>query len=376
MLFLEQSHSMKNKKTKADYITQAEDRILKYLKRTHIASNAMIVHQLAELSSQKINPHITTEALHKLLKEGVIYKKEKPFPNQMKIPCYIYKVSKILKQKLVERRMNQIYPYLDRLKNNKNSTHNKLHKQLGYALEIPVFERLNQLAIDNHYELQGKFENYTANDYSKAKKTEPLKQINNIDIKIKGKKVVDFVLETDKDTLIIECKNIRQWIYPNNLGFKDFLQKAIDTDTIPVFIARRQHFTINIFRLSGLITHDTYNQTYPFQEYEFASQMRDKDIIGFHDIAIIGHQDERLESFNERLDNFIFNDLLPTARKLFDLAKPSLQQWINNEITLAQLYQIVKKNSKPTNKINKPIEDNIDFVNQFKMNKTYADYKE
>lgn len=371
----------KSIKTKSNYISEAEERIITYLQKNHFANNTMIVHQLAELSNKKINPHIVTEALHKLTKEKVISKINQPFSNQVNIPCYIYEFSKNFKLDLVKKRKEQIFPYLDILKNNKNPNHNNLHKQLGYALEIPVFERLNQLAANHNYKLQGKFKNYANYDYKTAKKTEPTKLINNI--KTKGK--VDFILETGNDILIIECKNIRNWIYPNNSEFLKLLQKAIDTNTIPVLIARKHHFTMNIFRLAGLITHDTYKQIYPAHEYDFASKIRSIEILGYHDIAIhneykINENNQNykhyknLDHFNNNLNHFISKNLLPSAkkaRKLFNLAKPCLQQWIDKEITLAQLYQIVKNNSKPTNEINKPIEDNIDFVNQFKMNKIY-----
>lgn len=341
----------------------------------------MIVHQLSELSKPRLNPHIVTEALKNLLKKRIIFKINKPFQNKVNITCYTFQYSKKFQLERVEKRKKQIFPFLDRLKNNKNEEHNNLHKQLGYALEIPIFERLNKLTTDNNYELQGSFKNYTINDFNSAPKKEPKKLINNV--KTKGK--VDFILKTNEDTLIIECKNIRQWIYPNNKEFLKLLQKAIDTNTIPVLITRKTHFTMNIFRLCGIITHDTHHQIYPPQEYEFASQVRSKDIIGFHDIAIHNEYEtnknntnykyyKNLDHFNKNLDQFIFKNLLPSAqksRKLFNLAKPSLQQWINKEITLTQLYQNVKNNSKSTKKIKKLIEDNINFVNQFNINKSY-----
>lgn len=220
---------MKENKTKNDYIKKGEERISNYLESTHFASNTMIVHQLSELSKPRLNPHIVTEALKNLLKKRIIFKINKPFQNKVNITCYTFQYSKKFQLERVEKRKKQIFPFLDRLKNNKNEEHNNLHKQLGYALEIPIFERLNRLTTDNNYELQGSFKNYTINDFNSAQK----------------------------------------------------------------------------------------------------------------------------------------------ARRLFNLAKPSLQQWINKEITLTQLYQNVKNNSKSTKKIKKLIEDNINFVNQFNINKSY-----
>lgn len=51
-----------------------------------------------------------------------------------------------------------------------------LNKDLS-SFRIPVGERLNQLAIDNKYKLQGKLRNYANYNYKEVKKT-TLKQIN------------------------------------------------------------------------------------------------------------------------------------------------------------------------------------------------------
>lgn len=373
--------------TKDNYVKIAKIRIETYLKEYSVASNAMIVHTLAETGPNRLDPHIISIALKQLLKEGVINRKPKPFPNQVNIPCYFYTFHEKTKPEAVKKRLHAIFYPLNRLKNNKEETHEKLHKLIGNALEIPVYERLDKLAIDNNLVLKGKIKNYNTEDYSQVTKTEPPQTINNI--KIKG--WMDFILETQNDIAIIECKNIRQYIYPNNIDFRQCLQKAIDTNTIPVYIARKHHFTINIFRLCGVITHDTQKQIFPPNEADFASMIRtrrpkNKNIIGFHDIAIHNEHEiykddpeyiynKNIDHFNSNLDKFIFTNLLPSikkARKLFDYAKPFLQKWLNEEISLTELYQAVKNNNnKNVNKIIKPIEDNIEFINKFKMNKVY-----
>jgi len=372
--------------TKDNYVKIAKDRIIKYLSQYSIASNAMIVHRLAETGPNRLNPHIISIALKQLLKERVINRKPKPFPNEVNIPCYFYTFHEKTKPEAVKKRLHAIFYPLNRLKNNKEETHKKLHKLLGNALEIPVYERLNKLAADNKLVLKGKFKNYTPEDHTKAKKTGLTKIINNI----KTQGWVDFILQTQNDTAIIECKNIREYIYPNNEEFRRFLQKALNTNTIPVYIARKHHFTMNIFRLCGVITHDTQKQIFPPNEADFALMIRktepkNENIIGFHDIAIHNEHEiykddpeyiynKNIDHFNSNLDKFVFTNLLPSikkAKKLFDYAKPFLQKWLNKEISLTELYQAVKNNNNDKTKLTKPIEDNIEFINKFKMNKVY-----
>lgn len=329
------------------WVEGAEKRIVNILTERFVMSQSMLVAKISEAGPKRFNPHIVNQALNKLVSETVLIKKDKPFENKVFIPCYHLKHTD---QDLVSNRLNELFPYLDWLKNNKNQNHNKFHKRLGYALEIPVGQRLNALVEKSEKKgvrLDGEFKYLSImNDGEVQCKKEPPQIINRV--KIKGR--MDFILKTGNDTLVIECKNVRNWIYPNNHAFKKALWVALDTDAILVYIARRHHPVMNIFRLAGIITHDTHHQIYPYNERDMAEQIRNKDVIGYHDICISEENGEkRYEDFKKRLDKFINTNLLKVAsksRKAFDLSKDYLRKWLDRKISLTELYQSVKENRR------------------------------
>lgn len=335
--------------TKESYLAIAENRIVKLLHSCLVVNQSILISKLSEAggsnkSSVRPNPHIINEALHKLVKEKVVKQQKTPFFNKVYIPCYSLNSFYQAYPELIQKRLNDLFPYLDRLKNNKNKEHAKLHHRLGQALELSIYNRLKILAQESNFKLFGSFKNtHLVYDDVLFKKTEPPNKINGV--KTKGR--MDFILQTPKETILFECKNIRNWIYPSNKDFIKALQTALDTDSLLVYIARKHHPIMHIFRCAGIITHDTKHQIYPESEYHFALKIRDKNLVGFHDIAICGYEDKRLNDYNRSLDTFFKDHLMVTSvksRKAFNQSKAYLQQWINKEISLSELYNLVKPN--------------------------------
>lgn len=73
----------------------------------------------------------------------------------------------------------------------------------------------------------------------------------------------DFILNGfDFGSIGIECKNYREWLYPNSFSITETIRKALETDTFPLLVARRFHYTTrtNILQHVGIIAHKAYSQ--------------------------------------------------------------------------------------------------------------------
>jgi len=87
-------------------------------------------------------------------------------------------------------------------------------------------------------------------------------------------------------------------MYPHDEDIHDLLRKCLALDAVPVLIARRIHFsTFAVFSKCGVIVHQTYNQLLPQAEAELAAKVRDKTLLGFHDVRLGNQPDARLVKF-------------------------------------------------------------------------------
>jgi hypothetical protein len=65
-------------------------------------------------------------------------------------------------------------------------------------------------------------------------------------------------------------------------------------DAVPVLIARRIPFvTFRLLSPCGFIIHQTYNQLLPQSESALAAQLREKTLLGYHDIRVGNDPDTR-----------------------------------------------------------------------------------
>jgi len=96
----------------------------------------------------------------------------------------------------------------------------------------------------------------------------------------------------------LECKNVREWLYPNQADLKEALAKCLELNCIPVIIARRiPYVTFRLFSSCGAIFHQTYNQLFPIAARDVAAQAANKDLLGYHDIRVGNDPDRRLTTF-------------------------------------------------------------------------------
>ena len=185
----------------------------------------------------------------------------------------------------------------------------------GQALEIAVFRSLNdQTKLDwmGHY-----FDLNSHGDDQRYEKQEPPSAYSGK--YIPGDQKLDFlVLDRAVGLAGIEVKNVREWLYPDRDEVKGMLFKCCCLDAVPVLIARRVPFvTHKLLHLSGVITHETYNQRVPAADHELAAKARDRNLLGYHDIRLGNEPDARLNKFiHQNLPT-----VLPRMREQFEQYK-------------------------------------------------------
>ena len=87
-------------------------------------------------------------------------------------------------------------------------------------------------------------------------------------------------------------------MYPHVAEIKETLRKCLALNAVPVLIARRIPFvTFNVLGKCGLVIHQTYNQLLPEFDAELAAQVRDKTILGYHDVRTGNLPDAQLVKF-------------------------------------------------------------------------------
>jgi hypothetical protein len=137
----------------------------------------------------------------------------------------------------------------------------------------------------------------------------------------------------------LELKNVREWFYPARTQVRDLLLKCCAINVVPVLIARRIHISLfNVFNPCGVITHQTYNQLYPYSDRTLAEKVSHKDLLGYHDIRVGNAPDDRLMRFL----SVNLPKLLPASRKRFDLFKDLLADYANQRIDYPELVKHVK----------------------------------
>ena len=113
----------------------------------------------------------------------------------------------------------------------------------------------------------------------------------------------DFILHTaDAGFVGIPCSGVQERappdVPPDVEEIKETLRKCLALNAVPVLIARRIPFvTFNVLGKCGLIIHQTYNQLLPATDAAIAEKIRDKNLLGYHDVRLGNIPDARLVKF-------------------------------------------------------------------------------
>lgn len=205
----------------------------------------------------------------------------------------------------------------------------------GDALEVVVFKCLATVAAAQpRHAYQGHFLLTEPKDaHGRYRKIQPPKSLGGYTTQ----KEADFLqYGYDEGTLCFECKNYREWIYPHHGVIADTIVKSYELGCIPVFIARRIHYTAitNLLTPGGIISHETYLQYYPADCEELAQQVRDRTKLGFTDVTTSEEPHPRTVKFIEKTLPSIVGGM---AAK-WHAHKEALYAFAKGELHLAQIY--------------------------------------
>jgi hypothetical protein len=169
--------------------------------------------------SQRIDPHLLTEARERLAKDNRLA--------AVSAGGKWYHLT-YTPPKKVETRLAELTAIQKRF-----STKN-FNSRLGQTLEIATFRALEKL--DRPF--FGRYLDLNEHDDSKLyKKEEPPNYIGRRSIP--DDRRLDFLIHYPVDYVGVECKNIREWIYPDRAEVRELLDKCLYLNCIPVLIARR-----------------------------------------------------------------------------------------------------------------------------------------
>ena len=317
--------------------------MLSVLGKQVVANARTLEQKLADAgpSNQRIDPHIITPVRRELLEEGSVEKIETAGSTWFHLAN--------TPKPQVDERLNQLTALFKRF------TAGNLPLRFGQTLEIATYRAM--LAAPE-MEFYGQFLDLDDHDDSQLySKEEPPQHIGKR--KLPGKKSLDFIVRhPTAGHLGIECKNIREWIYPDRPEITDLLFKATTLNCVPVLIARRIPFvTFKLMRACGVIVHQTYNQLLPAADATLAAQLRQKELLGYHDIRVGNEPDARLKKF-------IATNLLAVAeeaRERFNQHKDLITPFSAGDMTYTEFAARVRRRSQGANEDNDWNEEAQDF---------------
>lgn len=174
-------------------------------------------------------------------------------------------------------------------------TGNNIQQRVGQALEIATYRALTR---SDAFEFFGRFPNLDVPNASGLyPKQEPPSYIGGMSLD--GDQALDFLVRhPEAGYLGLECKNIREWLYPHRDEIQETLVKCIQLNCVPVLIARRFPFvTFKLLSACGVIVHQTFNQLMADQDAAVAERVKHKESLGYHDIRVGNQPDARLQKF-------------------------------------------------------------------------------
>jgi hypothetical protein len=321
----------------------AHKRIRSVLTRHTIASHRTLEQKIADAgpSNQRINPHVLATAFHQMKAAGDLLERKEANGTWLYLntaPADL--LQSRLTDQLVLWNLTQ-----DRL----------LTTRIGQVLEIAVYRSLLPLP----YRFLGAYTDLHAHDdktlYSKE---EPPGVLDGHSM---GDRKFDFVLpHSSAGWAGVEVKNKREWMYPGNKDIRELLSKALAVDAVPVLIARRVPFvTFRLLSPCGLIIHQTFNQLYPSSESELAAKVREKTLLGYHDIRLGNDPDDRLRKFlGTNLPR-----ILPDARARFEDYRDLLDAYARGSMPYEEFAARVRRRQKGVEEDHDPgeAEDDLDY---------------
>jgi hypothetical protein len=218
-----------------------------------------------------------------------------------------------------------------------------LSQRMGQTLEIATYKALLQLENSIFF---GRFKDLEEHlDDQIYRKEEPPQHLGSRELQ--GDERLDFLVSISSGTWLgLECKNIREWLYPDRTEIRDAIDKCLRLDCIPVIIGRRiPYVTFRLLQPCGVIIHQTYNQLFPASDQDLADRARHKRNLGYHDIRVGNVPDDRLVKFVTK--NLL--TVADAARERFDAYKDLLEAFVSHDIPYDEFAARVRRRQSGSN---------------------------
>ncbi|MCW1844218.1 hypothetical protein [Prosthecomicrobium hirschii] len=309
-------------------IALAKARILSILDREIVAHEKTLEQKIADQgpTDKRVDPHLISLAIDDMreLRRIAVHHHQKTNDT----PWY---ANIGTSANLVQDKLNVIAPIY-------NTISNTLSNVIGDALEVVTFRALNATReVFPRYHFDGFF--YLDRPKNRYGRFEQRKAPMELHGRVTNKQP-DFLLHGhDAGTLCIECKNLREWLYPQKPLIKHHIIRCDELNAIPVLIYRRIHYSTitNFFLPAGIIAHESIHQYFPSDQLEIVMEAKNKRKLGFTDLLATEHPHPRTERF------FIENlpRIVETMADKWRNNRRHLVDYANDRINLAQLYNAI-----------------------------------
>jgi hypothetical protein len=270
------------KLSRADREAIAEKRLFSILAAHGIATARTLEMKISDAGpfGQRIDPHILTTVRNRMIEGGQLVKSI-----HSNVPWFSIDGADAIQR---DARLAAQLPVYNAINAGGMST------RVGQALEIAIYRAL---LIDDG-EFYGRYLGLDDHDDSTMyKKEEPPQHIGKRSLD--GDQNLDFLLRRDDAGWIgIECKNLREWMYPDRKEILEPLRKCLALNVLPLIVARRvPYVSYRLLSACGVIFFQFYNQRLPQADQAIADQARDKNLLGYHDIKLGNEVDDRMTTF-------------------------------------------------------------------------------
>lgn len=304
----------------------ARHRLAKVLRTAKLATWRTLEQKISDAGPghMRIDPHALTEARNSLLDTGVLVRKKEAFT--------YFHLESVQPDELAAK-LQVIRPLWAEI------SKQEVTMRMGQALEIAAYRAFVQQPLFNTF---GGFLDLESHDDSTLyKKEEPPSSISGRTCN--GK--LDFLLTCSGDLAGVELKNIREWLYPDRKEVRDLIQKCLALDAVPVLIGRRiPYVTFRLLNTCGVIIHQTYNQLYANADADLAARVKDKNLMGFHDVHVRNTPDARpLKFVNVNLPS-----LVGSMRPRFDEYRDLLEGFVSNTLPYPEFAARVRRRAAGT----------------------------
>jgi hypothetical protein len=287
---------------RAQWLALAQKRLVSVLRARTVATDRTLEQKISDAgpNNQRIEPVLLTQARNDLTKSGRIVSLKRG-----KTPWF--HLSETAEEQ-VQERLAILEPIYTRTQDG------QFTQRLGQALEIAVVKALKS----SGRAFLGSYADLDEHDDSTLyRRVDPPLVISGSRIE---KGPLDYIVFEPSGTGGIEVKNYRTWLYPDSSEVKDLLWKCGDAGVVPVLIARRVPFiTFRLLNLGGCLVHQNYGQLYAVADAELAGLVRDKNLLGYHDVRVGNEPDGRMTRFVHELLPDLVDDAKATFGSFRDL---------------------------------------------------------